>query len=118
MSARPLRFYAVHMGSTATTDSPEESVRHWLETQTFGSVRVNEASVDHDETSDGQPLVRFTVTLDDPAEGAETWPLEDISSMLHRIDERAIESGLTTRWNTSFHQTSAEDFASDDVPRS
>lgn len=106
------------MSNAAAIDSPEESVRQWLETQTFGSVRVNEASIDHDETSDGQPLVRFTVTLDDPTEGAETWPLEDISSMLRRIDERAVESGLTARWSTSFHQTSAEDFASDDVPRS
>jgi hypothetical protein len=101
-----------------TIDSPEESVRQWLETQTFGSVRVHEASVDLDETSDGQPLVRFTVTLDDPTEGAETWPLEDISSMLRGVDERAAESGIATRWSTSFHQTSAEDFASDDLPDS
>lgn len=106
------------MSNTTAIDSPEESVRQWLETQAFGSVRVNEASVDHDETSDGQPLVRFTVTLDDPPDGVDTWPLEDISSMLRRIDEVSVDSGITTRWSTSFHQTSAEDFASDDVPPS
>ncbi len=104
------------MTSTAAVDSPEHAVCRWLEGRSFGSIRVNEARVALDEAADGQPLIRFTVTLEDPPPGEDTWPFDDIQSLLRGIDEQAAARGIESRWSTSFQQTSPEDFAPDDDP--
>jgi len=110
------RPYADLMTSKAAVDSPEEAVGRWLLGRSFGSVRVHEARFALDEAADGQPLVRFMVTLDDPLQGADTWPLDDILAMLRSIDDQAVAEGVEFRWSTSFQQTSPEDFATDDLP--
>lgn len=93
---------------------PEDAVLSWLKGRSFGSIRVNEVTFALDQSADGQPLVRFTVTLDDPEPGQETWPFDDIQSMLRSIDDQAVAEGVESRWSTSFQQTSPEDFSTDD----
>ena len=98
----------------AAVGSPEDAVLSWLKGRSFGSIRVNEVTFALDQSADGQPLVRFTVTLDDPEPGQETWPFDDIQSMLRSIDDQAVAEGIESRWSTSFQQTSPEDFSTDD----
>ena len=98
----------------AAVGSPEDAVLSWLKGRSFGSIRVNEVTFALDQSADGQPLVRFTVTLDDPEPGQETWPFDDIQSMLRSIDDQAVAEGVESRWSTSFQQTSPEDFSTDD----
>ena len=102
------------MTSKAAVGSPEDAVLSWLKGRSFGSIRVNEVTFALDQSADGQPLVRFTVTLDDPEPGQETWPFDDIQSMLRSIDDQAVAEGIESRWSTSFQQTSPEDFSTDD----
>jgi hypothetical protein len=98
----------------AAVGDPEDAVLSWLKGRSFGSIRVNEVTFALDQSADGQPLVRFTVTLDDPEPGQETWPFDDIQSMLRSIDDQAVAEGIESRWSTSFQQTSPEDFSTDD----
>lgn len=96
---------------SSVIDSPEAQVLASVVGREFGSVVVHDGRYEFDLSADGQPLVRFILTLDDPAPGTETWPLSDIYALDREVDQTAESLGIESRWSTSIQQTTPEEFA-------
>jgi hypothetical protein len=52
----------------------------------FGSIRVSDASGQIDTDRDGDPVLRFKLTLTDPPRGQDTWPLDDVERLQQTTD--------------------------------
>lgn len=97
--------------ATSTTSVPEsaESLRQWLLSGAVdaGGLRVVDVHVVWDEDSEGEPILRFTVVLEDPDE--ETWPLQSVLAFHRAVDERASESELGTAWHVALEAATEEE---------
>ncbi|MBA2578752.1 MAG: hypothetical protein H0V05_19285 [Euzebyaceae bacterium] len=93
-----------------------EVVRDWLlkGNAETGDVRVVDVVGAWDEDSQGEPIVRFLVTLADPR--AETWPVEEVLEFHRRLNEKARELDLATAWHVGLQAQTQEEFEPSDLP--
>jgi hypothetical protein len=81
-----------------TTALPKlaEELRSWLVDghANVGEVHVVDARVAWDEDSEGEPILRFNVSLANPR--LETWPVADVVAFHKQVEDHADEIGLKT----------------------
>lgn len=95
-----------------TTAIPKEAedLRSWLLSGCAdgGEVRVADATVAWDEDAEGEPILRFSVVLANPAE--ETWPVDEVLAFHRRVDEKASEVGLAAPRYVGIQAETPEEF--------
>lgn len=57
-----------------------------------GAVEVRSATGHLSADEDGEPLLRFSLTVSDPPENQETWPLEDVQAIRLHVQSLASEA--------------------------
>jgi hypothetical protein len=68
-----------------------------------GTTRVLNATVRHEEDSEGEPALFLELTLTNPPPGEETWPIDDIWALRRKIgDVVAGIEGITEPWFIRF----------------
>ena len=97
--------------ATPTTSVPEsaDALRQWLLSGAAdaGELRVVDVHVTWDEDSEGEPILRFSVVLEDPDD--ETWPLDSVLAFHRAVDEHASESELGTAWHVSLEAATEDE---------
>jgi hypothetical protein len=86
----------------AAVDRPEQNLVTWLRSQTFGSLRPVEVVVRRDLDADGREAWFFEVTLPNPPEGDDTWPIDALNELQRALRDRAVEEGLAWPWYVWF----------------
>ena len=79
-----------------------------------GSIRVVEVQPRIDEDAEGNRAVFLDLTLSDPPEGEETWPVDDILELYREIDEEATELELTLPWYVTLQKQTPEEQETDE----
>lgn len=70
--------------------------RRVLALPAVGSITVHDLRLQEGTGSDDEPVLRIFLTVSDPQGSAQTWPLDDVFELRHRVRETAydIEAGL------------------------
>lgn len=104
--------------ATSTLPPQARDVERWLRDGLgdVGDVRVVDASVSWDEDADGEPILRFVVTLADPP--GDTWPVDDYLRFRGAMSQRASEVELQAPWHVSVQPETAEQYDSADLDTS
>lgn len=63
----------------------------WCVGQTAGVVRVVAATYGREADTDGESMVVIDLTLTDPPEDDETWPVDDTLALRRRVREKGWE---------------------------
>jgi hypothetical protein len=103
-------------GSSTSIPEAAEALRMWLLEggANVGAVNVVDADVVWDEDAEGEPILRFLVTLVDPTE--ETWPIGDVLEFHRRVDSRAVEIGLEAPWYVGLETQTQDELDPADAP--
>ncbi|MBI2706403.1 MAG: hypothetical protein HYX32_14115 [Actinobacteria bacterium] len=97
------------MSTQATAvDHPEEVLRKWLATQTFGSLHALQVAVSRDLDADDRESWFFDLVLPNPAEGQDTWPVEELNTLHLATRDKALAVGLAWPWYVRFRPESEE----------
>lgn len=79
-----------------STEFPQAAIelRVWLQDGHANSEHVRVSAVDlmWDEDAEGQPILRFAVSLADPEQ--ETWPVDEVLAFHRHVDDQARELAL------------------------
>ncbi|WP_208029420.1 hypothetical protein [Rhabdothermincola sediminis] len=86
----------------AAVARPEQNLVAWLRTTTFGSLRPVEVQVRRDLDADGREAWFFEVTLPNPPEGEDTWPITDLNELQRALRDQATKEGLAWPWYVRF----------------
>ncbi len=81
---RPPAITSADLGERAILGQPGHRIDQLL--GQFGSIRVGAASGQIDTDRDGDPVLRFKLTLTDPPRGQDTWPLDDVERLQQTTD--------------------------------
>jgi len=102
--------------TVVTIPDAAEELRKWLldGRADVDAVRVVSADVAWDEDADGEPILRFLVTLADPTE--ETWPTAGILEFHRLVGERAAAAGLDAPWYVGLEAETQDEFDPADAP--
>jgi hypothetical protein len=83
-------------------DRPEDVLREWLATATFGTLHAVDVHVTRDLDADQRDAWFFDVVLPDPSDDEDTWPVEDLTGMHLAMRDKALELGLAWPWYLRF----------------
>lgn len=79
--------------ATATTPAKLAALCDALRDQVVAGIRIHDTRAEIVTGATGEPIVRLTLLLDDPAAG-ETWPLDAIEDMETRAWDEANQLGI------------------------
>jgi hypothetical protein len=98
--------------TTASTIETAADICSSLQGRQFGTVHLVEASWRYEDAPEGG-RVYFDLTLEDPADGEETWPVDDLLQLQTEVDQIAEERELGVPWQVSVGRRSAEQYDED-----
>lgn len=99
------------MADTTTSIPKEaETLKSWLRdgNADVGEVRVVEVDAAWDEDAEGEPILRFTISLANPS--GETWPVEEVVEFHRHVEDHAAELGLAVPRYIGIQAETSEDF--------
>lgn len=79
-----------------------------------GTVRVEAAEVHLEDDASGELAVFLELTLSNPADGAETWPPEDVITLIEALSAEARRLGLDLPWRFRFWPVDEEPLDEDE----
>jgi hypothetical protein len=82
------------MATAIGLDDAAEQLAQWVRGQRFGPVEVVHATQRVEADADDVPAIFLVLVLNDPPDGSETWPLEDVLSLRRSVLNQARELGI------------------------
>jgi hypothetical protein len=82
------------VATLAYSDAIERVITQLLEDPSVGSLRIVAAEGAVSSGSEGEPIIRFQVTLADPSGDEETWATDDVHRLMRRVVEAVVAENL------------------------
>lgn len=80
--------------ATTTTPAKLAALCDTLRGQVVGGIRIHDARAELVPGATGETIVRLTLLIDDPAAGADTWPLDALRDMETRAWDEAAKLAI------------------------
>ena len=82
-----------------------------------GQTQIEQVRVREAEDSQGEPAILVAVTLSNPPDGLETWPVEDVWNLRRQVSDVAqgVEEMLERPWYITFEPKDAGELAPEDT---
>lgn len=81
--------------ATSTTPAKLAAPCDALRGQVVAGIRIHDTRAELVPGATGETIVRFTLLLDDPAAGEDTWPLDALREMETRAWDEAADLGIS-----------------------
>ena len=82
-----------------------EELREFASHLRIGDVNVVDARISLGSGPSDEEALMLDLTLADPSDERETWPVEDILALFRRINERGAELDVALPWYVRIHST-------------
>lgn len=88
-----------------------------LEDRSAGDTRISRVQIRVGEDSLGEPAMFVILTLSDPPNGLDTWPVDDIWALRRKVRDAIakVAPDLELPWFVMFEPEHAEDLEAGDV---